>query len=883
MSSLPFLYSGFAYPFWHVEDYGSSWSAEAFAAVAATGSNSISIVPTIYISDAWSSDFQAGPTTETEANTIAGIEAARARGLRVILKPHVDALDGTYRGSFAPSDADAWFAGYKEVLLRYARIAAQTGAEALSIGCELAGLTGTSFRDRWADIIDAVRAVYGGQIIYAADWAEARQVSFWDLVDVIGVDAYYPLSPHAAPDAAELVAAWTVPPASPNVLVATEGKSIVDFLHDLALLHGKPLMLTEVGYRSFEGAAASPGTWDTAGAANQPLQAALYEALFQVWASHGGDWFLGMQLWNWEPGDGSNHATGYTPQGKEALALAAEWLAGTRIAAGRLVEGTASANVLDGGLGSDTLLGGGGDDLLRGGWGDDLLVGGPDVLVALTSTTITVSARGDIVHGVGGRFVILVDWTQLGPVFEAGDAFAEFSVTFANAGPVGSVGVQFLNDYWSASEDRNLHLRSFTVNGNPLSRADAVNPSGNGTWDIWCNSALHHDVAGRQDWFLGAASDRDTLQGGMGDDTLRGGAGDNWLEGGAGADLFVAAGGADFVKDFTPGLDALLLEGLGAGDVTLGAGAGDGLLLTFRGGGSILLAGVHALRSGDLSFGTPERGGPGSAFGTLWIADASSDGAAFDKARATFLALDGRDDLIATSSLAQPRIAMSGATLAIDEVAGGTTTISLHGGSPGFAVAMRLEDGDGGRYRLDGVAQVQLHLHGEQASAIDLAGVSQTRLLTGGGDDMVRVEMSGGAASSAVIDTGAGDDTIVIQGGGAAQVETSAGAGADTIRLHGLLGGVVDPGAGADLLQLGAHGEIRIILARGAAGGDVITGFAGAGRRGGDILELHGYDAGAKLTALGDGRVRVSSADGFAETFTLTGVSKLAAHDLVWS
>jgi Ca2+-binding RTX toxin-like protein len=139
---------------------------------------------------------------------------------------------------------------------------------------------------------------------------------------------------------------------------------------------------------------------------------------------------------------------------------------------------------------------------------------------------------------------------QVSQVFEAGALISDFSITFANKGAVGTVAVQFLNDEWSEQGDRNLHLHGITINGNALPKSAAINPSGNGSWDLWFNSALHYDVSARQDWFLGSTSDRDTLIGGEGNDTLRGGAGDDMLIGGAGADTFI----------FTPGLQARTLS-----------------------------------------------------------------------------------------------------------------------------------------------------------------------------------------------------------------------------------------------------------------------------------------------------------------------------------
>jgi hypothetical protein len=85
-------------------------------------------------------------------------------------------------------------------------------------------------------------------------------------------------------------------------------------------------------------------------------------------------------------------------------------------------------------------------------------------------------------------------------------------------------------------------------------------------------------------------------------------------------------------------------------------------------------------------------------------------------------------------------------------------------------------------------------------------------------------------------------------------------------------------------VHLGAnHGTLKIVLARGQVQGDVVTGFLGAGQRGGDMLELNGYGPRAALKAVGDGLFQVRTSDGFSETFTLSGVAKLASHDFVWT
>src|SRR2546430_13566284 len=73
---------------------------------------------------------------------------------------------------------------------------------------ELATLSGPQYRSYWVDIIDSVRAVYHGTVTYAAATDEAINVSFWDKVDEIGINAYPPLTTSLDPSVDQLVAAW---------------------------------------------------------------------------------------------------------------------------------------------------------------------------------------------------------------------------------------------------------------------------------------------------------------------------------------------------------------------------------------------------------------------------------------------------------------------------------------------------------------------------------------------------------------------------------------------------------------------------------------------------------------------------------------------------
>jgi len=86
--------------------------------------------------------------------------------------------------------------GYREFILHYADLASAPSRGA-GRGDELGG---TSKREReWRAIIAEVRKHFKGSLVYCANWADdLHQTQFWDALDWIGVQAYYPLSKRRA-------------------------------------------------------------------------------------------------------------------------------------------------------------------------------------------------------------------------------------------------------------------------------------------------------------------------------------------------------------------------------------------------------------------------------------------------------------------------------------------------------------------------------------------------------------------------------------------------------------------------------------------------------------------------------------------------------------
>ncbi len=305
--------------------FSSVSAQQAFQTIASLGSNSIELTVRIWAQTGTSNTVIADPAkTESDASLLAGFKAAAAAGLSVVFKAALSPLNSTPVSSLAPTDVAAFFASYKAEVVHLAAVAQAGGVMSFAIGNEMSSLSGAAYRGYWTDIIASVREVFHGDLTYAAATDEAYKVSFWDQLDTIGVNTYPPLTTSAAPTVQDLVDAWSKVPSNPYWATVFEHKSPVDFLHSLAEQYGKPLLMTEAGYRSIAGTAIRPGSWTINGTPDPVAQADAYKAFFQVWAANGGDWLKGVELWQWDLNNKYN-TTGYSVMGKPAEAVVSQY------------------------------------------------------------------------------------------------------------------------------------------------------------------------------------------------------------------------------------------------------------------------------------------------------------------------------------------------------------------------------------------------------------------------------------------------------------------------------------------------------------------------------------------------------------------------------
>lgn len=212
------------------------------------------------------------------------IRFLHAKGAKVMLKPYVNSHDGVWRATFEPKNVDTWFSSYRRFINHYAEMAAEEDVEMLCVGVEYSWCDRRN-RDQWLDVVDAVRSRYDGPLTYAAHWRVYQDVCFWDAVDYVGVDAYFPLSKKDDVGLSTLVKAWEGPL---NKMGSWRYR---------ARLTDKEVIFTEVGYQS------RPGCWKTPGVTKSDevdtdAQALCYKALFM--AAPARRWLRGIYIWSWD-------------------------------------------------------------------------------------------------------------------------------------------------------------------------------------------------------------------------------------------------------------------------------------------------------------------------------------------------------------------------------------------------------------------------------------------------------------------------------------------------------------------------------------------------------------------------------------------------------
>jgi hypothetical protein len=290
------------------EDVSFSY-APLIQEIAAVGATHVSLVVPWYQTHAASTALtlhtRLSPTLEAVADAI---RLSRRAGLEVTLFPIVRLAaprsPKEWRGTLAPADRNAWFASYGYLLADLASLGALTGASRLVVGSELSSLDGD--QARWRPLVKRIRALFPGTLMYSANWDHYQDVRLYDLVDEIGVVAYFNLREQDGPsDVPALTERW---------------RGLRREIEFNLGGYAKPFVFSELGYRSRAGSTAAP--WDEVkgGVPDGDEQSRAFQAFRAAWTAAGQapSHLAGLYIWNWY-GYGGPETTSYTPRGKPAV------------------------------------------------------------------------------------------------------------------------------------------------------------------------------------------------------------------------------------------------------------------------------------------------------------------------------------------------------------------------------------------------------------------------------------------------------------------------------------------------------------------------------------------------------------------------------------
>jgi hypothetical protein len=234
------------------------------------------------------------------------IREAREHGLKLALVPHLAHWGSPFRwrGEIAFADEGDWqrfWETYTSWIVGLASACPEV--DGFVVGSELDGTV--EHEARWRQLIRQVRARTPAPLTYAANWTDYRRVPFWDALDAIGIQAYFPVADSEGASPASIAARW---------------RDRMAELRGFAARWNRRIVFTELGYNRSLAAPVRP--WDPRpdGAEAEPIQEMCLRIALAAVESEPS--VAGAFLWKWFPNPrpvGRNFQLA-TPRLKRAIA-----------------------------------------------------------------------------------------------------------------------------------------------------------------------------------------------------------------------------------------------------------------------------------------------------------------------------------------------------------------------------------------------------------------------------------------------------------------------------------------------------------------------------------------------------------------------------------
>lgn len=260
-------------------------SASEIDSVKSIGSNWICWMPYSYkVKGNLTDTFPGQWWGESLTGIQSSVSWSKSRGIKSFIKPHIWFTDGTFNGDFVCNSEEEWQRielKYADYIIKFANLAEKENAELFSIGVELKNWV----KERpafWLKLIKKVREIYSGKLTYAANWDNYQKITFWDQLDYIAIDAYFPYSLSQSPTVNELKLAM---------------EKQAEILALFSSKHNKQIIFSEYGFRSEDYCCEKPWEYKKGKPINYVCQKNAFEAFFKVFPKQ--NWYTGGFIWKW--------------------------------------------------------------------------------------------------------------------------------------------------------------------------------------------------------------------------------------------------------------------------------------------------------------------------------------------------------------------------------------------------------------------------------------------------------------------------------------------------------------------------------------------------------------------------------------------------------
>ncbi len=315
-SPLPFLRGfNFAHEGYAIYNgYGSRLATAALERLSALHANAVAIIPYSFLRDPQQPaliPILQRPGSENDESIVHSAAMAGKLGMTTVLKPQIWMGGGRWPGDIEMQNEAEWqafFEYYSDWILHYAMLAEIHEFDLFCIGTELVRTTLAREAD-WRRLIRRIRKIYKGKLTYAANWGdEFEGIAFWDDLDFIGLNCYYPLSGQRRATDGELRAGF---------------RRILAKVERIARRYERPVLFTEIGFPSVEAPWVQPHDDRRDVPTDDADQARCYRIVFEALQHQ--SWCGGILWWKYPSHPHESFQRDFTPMNKPAELVVAEW------------------------------------------------------------------------------------------------------------------------------------------------------------------------------------------------------------------------------------------------------------------------------------------------------------------------------------------------------------------------------------------------------------------------------------------------------------------------------------------------------------------------------------------------------------------------------